>query len=59
MAQLPPGLTSAPHKAALAKVIMAGRERIDRARQAAKAHLESARELQVGAKQGQGGGDDS
>lgn len=38
---LPAGMTSAQYKAALAEVIAQGRAKIDKARQAAKEHLES------------------
>jgi len=57
--QLPQGLTAAQYHAQIEKVILEGRKRIDKARQAAKAHLESQAVPKVGITESGGGGDDN
>ena len=58
--KIPDGYTDAQYRAALKTVIEEGRAKIDKARQAARAHLESQTGSQVGSTEGRdtGGGHD-
>jgi hypothetical protein len=56
--QLPPNMTSAKYKAALAQVAEHGKVRLERARESARKHLESQQGSQVGNHGEVGGRDD-
>jgi hypothetical protein len=56
--KIPAGLTNEHYKAALAEVITTGKVRIERARQAARDHLESMPGSLVGSTESEDGGND-